>query len=118
MLVIAQEVTLQLAEVASQAAVLRLMAAMQAARPVCWRCWPLPGTPRLTLPAMVAGVMSIRCYTLRVGSRYSVALFAAIRLVLSLAAAQKAPLVVAQARLLQLLEAALQDTRGVAEVTG
>ena len=84
---LAQEVTLQLAEVASQAAVLPLMAAVQAARPVWWRCWPLPGAPRVMLPAMVAGVMSIRCYTLRVGSRYSAAFFVAIWLVLWLAAA-------------------------------
>ena len=84
---LAQEVTLQLAEMASQAAVLPLMAAVQAARPVWWRCWPLPGTPRLTLFAMVAGVMSILCYTLRVGSRYSVAFLVAIWLVLWLAAA-------------------------------
>ena len=100
---IAQEVTLQLAEAASQAAVLQLAAtqaarvlkmkmkkeeeacdlfvlkvALQGARPpplpegtlvraairsmrllpVCWRCWPLPGTPQLTPPVMLASVVS------------------------------------------------------------
>jgi hypothetical protein len=99
---IAQEVTLQLAEAASQAAVLQL-AATQAARvlkmkmmkeeacdlfvlkvvlqgarppplpvaalvraairslrllPVCWRCWPWPGTPQLTPPVILASVVS------------------------------------------------------------
>ena len=99
---LAQEVTLQLAEAASQAAVLQL-AATQAARvlkrrmkkeeeacdlfvlkvvlqgrhpplpvaalvraairslrllPVCWRCWPWPGTPQLTPPVIFASVVS------------------------------------------------------------